>query len=247
MSTAPPSIADRKARLLSLFKHSAEAIFLDTADTIRVRISAEQLNRIRKAFWAATVLPVTSAARHGVLCLLIFWACAVPYRYLAACTIVAFSLFPVTSAALVVTCVWSVGGITHAVTCSGVTRLVIRRAIGILSLPLVCSCLRSETEQSLESHIGVSSEVFSFSVFLGVHTFGAPGILFGPALVCGSKRLIEMLTRKRVVSFIARSVLSPSRRNSLAVRSGERVVSPVSPAAAAAQHMGGYESDTDSE
>ena len=44
--------------------------------------------------------------------------------------------------------------------------------------------MRREAEYT---KVGVSSSVFTFAVYLGVATFGSPGILFGPVLVCGSK------------------------------------------------------------
>ena len=51
----------------------------DTAESLlRVSLPAHKLQSLRHAFWAASVLPITVAARHAVLCLLLFWACRTP-------------------------------------------------------------------------------------------------------------------------------------------------------------------------
>lgn len=167
----------------------------DTMDSLlQVSLPEPKLQSIRHAFWAASVLPVTVAARHANLGICLFWLCGVPYKYLAACILVGFSLFPITSAALVVSSLWTGVGLLHAATCTGVTVHVLRQLAGLLALPLVLAHCRSETETMLVANLGVSAKLFSFCVFLGVSTFGKPGLLFGPVLVCGGKKLLEVLS-----------------------------------------------------
>ena len=84
-------------------------------------------------------------------------------------------------------------------------------------LPFACSpprtgafaWLRSRAEQSFDVSTGVSSYVFSFAVYLGACTFGSPGILFGPVLVCGGKKLFEVLSKPRITHAIAQALSAP--------------------------------------
>ena len=164
-----------------------------------ISLTEPKLQSLRHAFWAASVLPVTVAARHAILGIVTFWLCAVPYKYLAACILVGFALFPITSAALVVSLLWALFLLLHVATCSGLTFRAVRQLLGVFALPLVLTHFRSDAEQSLEAKIGVSAQLFSFCVFLGVSTFGKPGLLFGPVLVCGGKKLLEVLAMPNAI------------------------------------------------
>lgn len=180
--------------LLESAHHLLLDSFLDSADRARVTLTERKLDAIRQTFWAASVLPVVAAARHAALAILVFTLFGLPYCFLAAAVMVGFALFPVTNGALVVSIVFGLSRLFNVVTCTGVTFVAVWQACGCLAFPMAVGSVRSEAERSLDRKIGVSNEVFSFAVFLGVTTFGWPGILFGPVLVCGSKTLFEVLS-----------------------------------------------------
>lgn len=58
--------------------------------------------------------------------------------HLAACILVGLSLFPITSATLVVTSTWACAGTLYAFSCTGLTWRFVRAMAGILTLPYVC-------------------------------------------------------------------------------------------------------------
>ena len=118
------------------------------------------------------------------------------------------------------TLAWGVGGLLYSTSwgcaSSSGTLSLAWQGLGLALLPFACdpprkgafAWLRSRAEQSFDQATGVSSYVFSFAVYLGATTFGWPGILFGPVLVCGGKKLFEVLSKPRITHAIAQALLS---------------------------------------
>jgi hypothetical protein len=150
--------------------------------TFAPRASESTVDKVRDTVEAVLLIPFNSAARNACVSLLLFRFFKVPYAHLGATLSIGLSLFPLTYPCLV--CVpWVVGLVSTG-----------RHVVGLLLLVLMAIAFwvsDMTAERRLLEQAGVSLYVNGFSLVLGVYMFGLQGVLFGPLLVYGVKRIYE--------------------------------------------------------
>ena len=151
--------------------------------TVAPRLSGSTVDSFRSTIEAIIIVPVNSAAANATASLLLFSLYGVPYAHLAALVAVIFTLFPLTYSFF--SCApWVIGLLVRG---HSITALLL-----ILSMALLFWENDRLAELQLQKHAGIGQYVNGFSLVLGVYMFGFQGILFGPLLVCGVKRLYEL-------------------------------------------------------
>jgi len=151
-------------------------------EKIHPAATSSTLQRMRDTVDAAIIMPISSAARNAMICLLTYRVLGLPCAHIASFGVVLFTLFPLTYAWVV--CVpWVVVWCATGHWLTGLTLLMVMAA---------ALSGRTDSEKKLQVETGIGDYVHAFSLVLGVYVFGMQGVLFGPMLVCIAKLCFDM-------------------------------------------------------